>query len=474
MTPLLLAIDGGSQSTKVTVFDARGGVHTQGSAALRPYALGSDGEVVHPGDDLWDSVAAACRVAMGQLPSPESVVAIGLCGIRFCRAMVGADHTLVEPVLSWMDARVGERVGALDPAVATIAASSGYLTLRLTGQRRDSAAAYEGMWPIDQTTGDWSADDAAFQRTGMPHHLLPDLVPPGAELGVVSASAAQLTGLPIGCPVYATANDKAVEALGAGLSAADGTSVLLSLGTYIAAMTPGLRSAVPAEGASSWVNAASIPGEVLHESEGIRRGMWTPAWVRDLASSAPPGADPVATLRWLEAGAGDVPPGSAGLLTLPDFLAPGDASYRRGAVLGLDGRHRAHHLYRSVLEGIAVRMAGHTEALIEERGIAAPSLTVAGGGAKSALMMQIVADSWGVAATRAGVPDAAGLGAAIAAAVGNGVHSDWSSAIGAMTEGGEVFEPEPASVEAYREVRRRYRTAMEFTDPMFRALASHE
>ncbi len=474
MRPLLLAIDGGSQSTKVTVFDAGGDVRAQGSAPLRPYVLGAAGEVVHPEDDLWDSVAAACRPVMAQLSGVGSIVAIGLCGIRFCRALIGADHSLVEPVLSWMDARVGEPVGVLDPQVATIAASSGYLTLRLTGQRSDSSAAYEGMWPIDQSAGDWSGDAVDFDRTGMPRRLLPDLVPPGAELGVVTGQASRATGLPVGCPVYATGNDKAVEALGAGLSAADGNDVLLSLGTYIAAMAPGLRSAAGASGPSSWVNAASIPGEVLHESEGIRRGMWTPAWVRDLVSSAPPGADRVDTLRWLETGAADVPPGSAGLLTLPDFLAPGDASYRRGAVLGLDGRHGAHHLYRSVLEGIAVRMAEHTRALVAERGIAAPRLIVAGGGAKSDVMMQIVADSWGVAATRAGMPDAAGLGAAIAAAVGSEVHSDWSSAIESMTRPGDVFEPDPASVEAYRQVRVRYLTAMKYTDPMFMAWANGE
>ncbi|MGB5951940.1 MAG: FGGY family carbohydrate kinase, partial [Ornithinimicrobium sp.] len=168
MRPLLLAMDGGSQSTKATVFDSSGRVHAQASAPLLPYALGEDGSVVHPADDLWDSVSAACRSVMALVDAPQSIVAVGLCGIRCCRAMIGGDHRLTEPVLSWMDPRVDQPVAELDPALSMIAASSGYLTLRLTGERRDSAGAYEGMWPIDNTAGQWSAHDEDYERTGMP------------------------------------------------------------------------------------------------------------------------------------------------------------------------------------------------------------------------------------------------------------------------------------------------------------------
>src|SRR5258708_33151145 len=101
-----------------------------------------------------------------------------------------------------------------------------------------------------------------------------DLVPPGGRLGEVPSAAAEATGIPADLPVYATANDKAVEALGSGLEE-DGT-VLLSLGTYIAAMTIGSSSR--STGDNYWANFAARPGKYLYESTGVRRGMWTVSW----------------------------------------------------------------------------------------------------------------------------------------------------------------------------------------------------
>ena len=238
MKPCLLAIDNGSQSSKVTIFDARGQALASASRRLKPYDISVPGRAVHPGDDIWDSIQQACRDAMAQFPGdPADIVAVGLCTIRFCRALLTADGSLAEPVLSWMDERVARAYAPASPPARYVTTSSGYITHRLTGEFVDTAANYEGVWPIDHDTAAWSSDPAAYAATGMARGLLFDLVPPGARLGTVTAAAAQATGIPAGLPVYATANDKAVEALGSGLDE-DGT-VLLSLGTYIAAMTIG-------------------------------------------------------------------------------------------------------------------------------------------------------------------------------------------------------------------------------------------
>ncbi|MGB3827861.1 MAG: FGGY-family carbohydrate kinase, partial [Ornithinimicrobium sp.] len=440
-------------------------------------------------DDLWDSLCTASRLAMADLAdapvqpgapaamaTPQDIVAIGLCSIRYCRAYVDASGHLTEPVLSWMDARVSRPPEDLDPRVVTIAAASGYLTQRLTGQRRDSAAAYKGMWPIDEHALAWSEDEEDFHRTGMPAALLSDLVRPGEFLGRVSDRAGRVSGLPPGCPVFATANDKAVEALGVGLSAQGertGTqedTVLLSLGTYIASMTAGRSGAMHpgAGGPHTWVNSASVPGDVLYESKGIRRGMWTVSWLRTLVSSAPGSAGAEPTQVWLDQGASGLPPGSEGVFVVPDFLAGPDGPDRRGSILGLAGQHGPHHLHRAVLEGIALTMRAHARAMIEALGIESPRVLVAGGGAQSDLMMQIVADSWGVTATRAGMPDAAGLGSAICAAVGAGVHRDFATAIASMVHPGRAFTPDAAAAAAYRDLAVVYDSLTGFTDPMYR------
>ncbi len=472
MTAYFLAIDGGSQSTKVSVVDDTGRVHASGRTPLQAYRLGPGGRAVHPGDDLWDTLVDACRTVLASFPGgAAAITAVGLCSIRYCRALMDGSGRLTEPVLSWMDDRVSAPVVDLDPAVHTVASAGGYLTLRLTGERRDSAASYQGMWPIDPQTRDWSTHPDELARTGLPRRLLPDLVDPGALLGTVTAAAAAATGLRAGCPVFATANDKAVEALGAGLD--DPDTSLLSLGTYVAAMTVGDHD--DHEGGRDdayWVNAAAVPGRTLFESDGIRRGMWTVTWLRQLVSAGAQGTvDEDALQHRLTVDAAAVPAGCDGLMVVPDWLAPGHASHRRGAILGLQGSHGAPHLFRAVLEGIALTMAGHTEAMEAALGRSPGRLLVSGGGAGSDLMMQIVADVFGRPAGRAGVTDAVVVGAAICAAVGSGVHEGFGAATAAMTRPGRVFDPVPETRAAYADLRSTYAALPEFTDPLFRRMA---
>ena len=461
MRPYLLAIDNGSQSTKVTVFDARGRALASASTRLKPYDTSVPGHAVHPGDDIWDSIQHACREAMARFEGdPVDIAAVGLCTIRFCRALLAADGSLAEPVLSWMDDRVARPYQATNPLTRHITTSSGYITHRLTGQFTDTSANYEGVWPIDHDTAAWSSDPAAYAATGMPRDMLSDLVPPGGRLGQVTAAAAEATGIPAGLPVYATANDKAVEALGSGLEE-DGT-VLLSLGTYIAAMTIGSSSASADDG--YWANFAARPGKYLYESTGIRRGMWMVSWYRTvLADAVPEDA--------LNAAASRLAPGSNGLLTLPDWLPPGHAAWRRGALLGFDGSQGRAHIYRSILEGIALTMANNTAAMERALGRRLSPVLVSGGGSRSDLMMQIVADVFDRPARRSTVNDAAGLGAAICAAVGHGIYPDWDRATAAMVTAGDAFAPDPAAARAYQQINQVYATLTGFTDPLFRSMA---
>jgi len=471
MTPYLLAIDNGSQSTKVTIFDARGRAVASASRRLRPYDTSVPGHAVHPGDDIWDSIRDACRDAMARFSGdPADIAAVGLCTIRFCRALLAADGSLAEPVLSWMDERVSRPYEPGHPRTRYITTSSGYITHRLTGQFVDAAANYQGVWPIDQDTATWSGDPAAYTSAGMARDMLFDLVPPGGRLGQVTSAAAGATGIPPGLPVYATANDKAVEALGAGL--ADEDTVLLSLGTYIAAMTIGSSS--PSADGSYWANFAARPGKYLYESTGIRRGMWTVSWYRTVLEGRH-GDEPAAGMARLEdalnAEARELAPGSNGLLTLPDWLASGHAVWRRGALLGFDGSQGRAHIYRSILEGIVLTMTNNTAAMEQALGRRFSAVLVSGGGSRSDLMMQIVADVFDRPAVRTAVNDAAGLGAAICAAVGHGIYPDWDQATAAMVSPGGTFAPDARSARAYEKINKVYATLTTLTDPLFRSMA---
>lgn len=445
----VVAIDNGSQSTKVSIVDARGMLHASARVALRPYVSPGSGRWEHPDDDIWDSIVTALRQALAEFSGdPADIRGVGLCTIRFCRAVLREDGALAQPMISWMDERLARAYVRESDDACFVTTSSGYIGHRLTGERRDAAGNCQGMWPIDTATWAWSDDPEDYARTGMDPAALFDLVEPGGVLGRVTAGAADATGLPVGIPVIATSNDKAVESLGAGLR--DEADALLSLGTYVATMTPGAKPLGATD--AVWTNFGSEPGRYLYESRGVRRGMWTVSWFRGLVSGTEAGLSEAE----LDAEAAAAPPGSAGLIAALDWLAPTDEPWRRGALVGFDGTQGRGHVHRSILEALAIETAEHDARARRAMGRELRELIVTGGGSRSVLMLRILAAVYRVPVRSPELRDAAGMGAAICAAVGVRMHSDWDEAVRAMVRPGARILPDPDLVRAYERVRQRY------------------
>jgi len=467
--PYLVGIDCGTQSAKVVVYDATGNAVARGRQALRPMDRPRHGVAIHPDDDLWDSIAAASRQAMASFAGDVGgIVGIGLCTIRCCKAFLRADGSLAEPVMSWMDDRAYQPYRPTDPSVVYATTSSGYLAYRFTGELRDTAANNIALqWPIDTDTWQWSTDAATYEQFGVARAMLLDLQMPGDVIGFVTAQAAAATGLPVGLPVVATANDKAVEMLGAG--SLGETTALISLGTYIAAMVHG--STNHAAPTNFWTNFASMPNRYLYESSGVRRGMWTLTWFLDLLGeevAERAGSLGLSREAYLEREAAQVPAGSEGLMTVLDWLATADKPFRKGMMLGFDARHSRGHMFRSIMEAIALTMKHHVDAMCDELGIALDEIVVSGGGANSPLFMSIFADVFGVPASRCTDGGGAGLGAAMCAAVAAGIYPDIDTAAAAMAKERESFVPDAANGAVYAQMAETvYHDIRNHTDALF-------
>ena len=464
----IIGVDTGSQSSKVVIYDLAGNAVAAGNQVLRPTSRPSPGIVLHPDDDLWHSIGVASRAAMAAFKGDaRDIIGVGLCTIRCCKAFLSKDGSLVEPVMSWMDSRAYQPYLPNNPALVYATTSSGYITHRFTSQFRDTAANSILMqWPIDTDTWQWSDDAALLREFNLRREMLFELVMPGAIVGHVTEAAAAATGIPAGIPVVATANDKAVEALGSG--ALNANTALVSLGTYIAAMVHGRGNRkTPTE---FWTNFGCIPNTYLYESHGIRRGMWTLTWFMDLLGpefAAAVAARGVSREQCLELEAQSVAPGSDGLMTVLDWLAPGDRTFRKGVMLGFDARHTRGHIYRSTLEAIAITMKNRVDAMCQELGSSLKEIVISGGGSSSALFMQIFADAFGIPASRAVGNGGASLGAAICAAVATGVYPDFKTAAAGMEEPRESFAPQPANVAIYRRMNTEvYQSIRAATDPL--------
>ena len=447
-----IGVDGGSQSTKVSIFNQSGDVVCSASEPLRPMASRQPGYMEHPDDDLWDSLKVVLRRVMGSFAGdPGAILGLGLCSIRCCRAFMRADGTLAAPVMSWMDVRAYETFED-QPNISYTCSPTGYLTHRLTGEFKDSAAnAYPGQFPVDVDTWAWTADAQRLGEFQIPRAKLLEIDLPGAVLGRVSASAAAQTGLPVGLPVVATANDKAVEALGAGLT--EPNAGLVSLGTYSASMVYGAVNRP--DGAHFFTNMACVPHRYLYEAGGIRFGMGHISWFKSVigdeyAAAALANGRSAEEALGLEAAA--VPAGSDGLLTVPDWLAPASQLHRKGVMIGFHDRHTRGHIYRSMLEGIAMTLMNSFDDMNRELAIQPDTIIVSGGGASSDLLMQILADVSGVTTTRNRVTGAAALGSAICAAVAAGIYQDAHEAAGHMVQRRDAFLPDPQRHQVYARI----------------------
>lgn len=462
----IIGVDEGSQSAKILIFDLEGNIVCEGKENLRPYDLPEPGIVEHPDDDWWDAICVAGKRAMANFKgNVEDIIGVGLCTIRFCRAFLKADGTLAQPALSWMDVRVSKPYEPVNPEVRYVTTSSGYITHRFTGEFKDTAANYQGMWPIDTDTWQWMEPGEDFDYFGIPREMLFELVMPGDILGYVTEEAAEATGIPRGLPVVATSNDKAVEALGSGCTGEH--TALVSLGTYIAAMAQGHDN--PKNTVNFWTNFASTPMSYLYESNGIRRGMWTVSWFKDvLGESYEEKAKSLgmSAEEYLSIEAEKVPAGSDGLMTVLDWLAPTDKLYKKGMMIGFDGRHGRAHIYRSILEAIAMTMKARVDEMCEELSMTLDEIIISGGGSNSDLFMQIFADVFGMPAKRNVVNGAAGLGSAICAAVAVKACPDFDTAVSRMVKVKDVFEPDTKNHEMYAKLTEIHKHITEYTDPV--------
>ena len=474
----LMGVDVGTQSAKVILFDLKGNIVCQGIKELRKLDIPAPLMAEHPDDDLWDSLKSAFLQAMERFKNEihgkkEDILALGLCVIRCCRVLLKENGDLASPVINWMDKRLNHPYDPGDRSknVRYVTTSSGYITHRLTGEFKDTHANYIGWWPMDNDTFDWSTNQEAINACNIPREMLFEVVKPGDILGYITRIASGLTGLPEGLPVVATAHDKAVEALGAG-SLSSGT-VLISLGTYIGAMVHGQNNIKTAK--HFWPFHASVPGHYIYECMGVRRGMWTVSWFCDQFGEGviQKAKDNHMTLEaFFNKEAEKIPPGCEGLITVHDWAPPAEAPWRKGVMFGFDGRHTRAHIYRSILEGIALTMKNHVDKMMEELEIPIEKLIISGGGAKSDVLMQIFSDVFGVPAGRNRIEGSASVGCIINAGMAVHAFDSYEKAVETLVRGGDEFFPNFENNRFYTRLNNQvYKRVNLHFDPVLRELS---
>ena len=253
-----------------------------------------------------------------------------------------------------------------------------------------------------------------------------------------------MTGLPEGLPAVVGAGDVQATLRGMGGGEPDWVGIYLGTAAWISLNREG-------KGMRLWATATT--GAALR-------------WLRDVLSG------PEKTLAYadLMAGAADAASGAEGLVFLPHLCgerAPFYDPALRGSILGLSLRHGRGHLVRAVLEGCAC----HLRSLVEEIEGGVPERIVAvGGGAKSSLWVQILADILDRSIWVPEVVEAGAMGAAILASVGAGIYGAEAEAIERMVRLETQFTPNQETHAVYEHLYDRFcRAEKEVTIPHARS-----
>jgi xylulokinase len=350
-----LGIDVSTTSVKALIIDAAGQVVSTASTEQTfstPHPLWAEQNPA----DWWSNALTSIRAALQQSGvSGAQIAAIGLTGQMHGLVLLDGEGKVLRPAILWNDQRtaaqcaeITEKIGArrliaitgnraltgftapkilwvrqnepqVYARVAHILLPKDYVRYRLTGGFAVDKADGAGMLLFDLKQRGWSA--AVLDELEIPAAWLPEAFEGPQVTGVVSAAAAEMSGLKAGTPVVAGGGDQAAQAVGVG-----------AIRPGIVALTLGTSGVVFASTDQPFVE----PEGRLHAFCHSAPGMWhlmgvmlsaagSLRWYRDTLA---PGKD----FDGLLAPAAGVPPCSEGLFFLPERRAhppPGPAGAGR-------------------------------------------------------------------------------------------------------------------------------------------------
>jgi len=167
-----------------------------------------------------------------------------------------------------------------------------------------------------------------------------------------------------------------------------------------------------------------------------------------------PGKDP-AIFKALETEAAASPIGAHGLVLVPYWsgvMTPYWDSAARGVIAGLSGNHSRGDVYRALLEGVALEQAMMTNQVADAT-TPITHFAAVGGGSRSDLWCQILADASAREVKRLETAEASALGAAMAAAKGAGWYKSVPQASAAMSgKPSKTFRPRKKDSARYQEL----------------------
>jgi xylulokinase len=452
-----IGIDIGTSGTKSLLMDAEGTILAESSAEY-PVHMPKPMWTEQDPEDWWQATVRTVQGVMRKSKvKAAEVKAIGLSGQMHGSVFLDSKQRVIRRALLWNDQRtaaeceeITARAGGRSKLIQMVAnpALTGFTAPKLLWLRNHEPKNYDRLkhllLPKDEIrrrlTGELATEvsDASGMllldvvKRGWSRKLLsalevdPSILAPVYEsedvTGTLLPAVAKQLGLTEACKVVGGAGDCAAGAVGNGI-VRQGV-VTTSLGTSGVVF---VHSDLPEYDAAGRLHTFChavrgkwhMMGVTLSAAGSLQ--WFVTQLCRELISKR--GADPFAVIN---AEAATVAAGAEGLFFLP-YLAgertPHADANARGCFIGLTNAHHRGHLARAVMEGVAMSLR---ESLEIVRGMSVPikEIRVSGGGAKSELWKQILADVFGQAACTIQAEQGPAFGVALLAAVGDGAYKN--------------------------------------------------
>ena len=484
-----LGIDIGTSASKCVLIDADCCIVAQASCAHEVESP-QEGWYQHDAETIW--WGDFCRlshdlIAMADVDAAQ-IGCVGLSALGCdCVPVDESAHALAPAILYGVDARSRPQIDELlleygperarelfghDPCSSDIApkilwfkenrpevheraakflTASSYLCAKLTGRFTIDRYLAEDFLPL-YNRETWQVDEEHCARFCRPDQMA-EVMSATDIAGMVTSRAAEETGLAEGTPVLVGTGDSGAEAISTGVFRPGDLMVQLGSTAYFIYLVDHMI-----EDARLWPGTFIIPG-----AYGICAGTNTAgaltSWLRDefyrdaVAVEAAGGPSAYAVMA---SEAAEVPPGSDGLICLPYFAGertPLNDPAARGVFFGLTTHHTRGHMVRAALEGIAYTVAVHVDIIERDHGLPVENIMLVGGGTKSPVWMQAIADVCGRCVSTAKVTVGACFGDALMAALAGGAFDSWDE-LGEKLGVAQTIAPDREAHELY--VRRRH------------------
>jgi xylulokinase len=506
MSPkLFIGVDIGTQGVKAAVYDGEGqclGEAFRKSELLHPVPGAVEEDPERQVRSTCEVIAECAVHAAGR----GTVQALSIDGQMAGITGVGDDGMHVTPYDSWLDTRCAHWIEHMQKEagpeivrkaggppsfnhgpkilwwkhehpetyarVRAFVTPGGYAAMRLCGL--DGSQAFMDTSYLHFTcfantrTAAW--DQALCRRFGVDPAVLPRIVASHEVIGQIVPAMAQACGLPAGVPVIAGCGDTAASFLSCGATRPGISVDVAGTASVFAATTAEYRADEKAMVLSC--GRSAVPG-LWHPYAYINGGGLNLEWFREQIAGGLAGAGSGAS-----AGSPAVLPDFDRLNEMASAVTPADDDpifvphlggrvspsqpRLRGAWVGLAWSHGPGHLFRAVLEGVALEYGIYLRILESLFGAGTVTeVRVTGGGEKSAVWNRIKADTLGVPIVQVMGAGGAPLGSALLAGYGEGTLRDIEGAAARWIRTGAVTQPDSRRVPAGRRRTERYAELLE-------------